>query len=149
VVRSVGGAHRPPFAVEIRADTLIGPLAALTGCTIGEACYVATGVMVFHGATVGAGSRLGAGSIVHTCAALPPSSRVGMRQLAVAGGDGAVITSDLDEARALLARADFFARAFATGERDLETLHRESVAKLRAEAADWDDVPPFGARPLR
>ncbi len=77
-IRSVGGEHRPAFPVEVGADSLIGPLAALTGCTVGEACYLATGVMVFHGATVGDGSRLGAGSIVHTGAQLPPGSRVGM-----------------------------------------------------------------------
>ena len=38
VLRSVGGEHRPAFPVEIGADSLIGPLAALTGCTIGDAC---------------------------------------------------------------------------------------------------------------
>ena len=141
VVRSVGGAHRPAFAVEIGADTLVGPLAALVGCTIGEACYVATGVMVFHGATVGAATRVGAGAIVHTGASLPSGSRVGMRQFAAAGDDGSVVTSDLDEARELLAGADFFARAFATDERELETLHREAVATLRAEATGWDDIP--------
>ena len=147
VVRSVGGSHRPAFAVELGAETLIGPLVALAGCTIGDACYVATGVMVFHGATVGAGTRLGAGSIVHTGASLPPGSRVGMRQFAVAGENGAVVTSDLEEARELLAGADFFARAFAADARELETLHRESVAMLRAEAAEWDELPPFGTVP--
>jgi carbonic anhydrase/acetyltransferase-like protein (isoleucine patch superfamily) len=121
-------------------------LAALAGCTIGDACYVATGVMVFHGASVGAGSRLGAGSIVHTAAQLPPASRVGMRQYAVAGPGGtALVTGELAEARELLARADFFGRAFATDERDVGRLHRQSTAILRAEAAGWSDLPTFGS----
>jgi hypothetical protein len=53
-------------------------------------------------------------SIVHTGARLPDRARVGMRQFAVPGPDGvAVVTSDLDEARELLAAADFFGRVFA------------------------------------
>lgn len=144
VVRSVGGDCRPAFPVEIGADSLIGPLAALTGCTVGEACYVATGVMVFHAAAVGNGSRLGAGSIVHTGAELPPGSRVGMRQYAVRGRRGtAVVTGDLEHARDLIAEADFFTRAFAIDETDLEPLHRQATAALRAEAADWPDLWRF------
>ena len=141
VVRSVGGAHRPAFAVEIGDDSLIGPLAALAGCIVGEACYVATGVMVFHGATIGTGCRLGAGSIVHAGARLPERSRVGMRQYAVPGPDDeAVVTADLAAARELVARADFFGRAFEADETDLEELHRRATATLRAEAADWPDL---------
>jgi carbonic anhydrase/acetyltransferase-like protein (isoleucine patch superfamily) len=141
VIRSVGGAHRPGFAVHVGADSLVGPLAALAGCSVGAACYVATGVMVFQGAVVGEGSRLGAGSIVHVNAVLPPQSRVGMRHFAVAGGDGrAVVTSDVDQARRLLARADFFDQVFYDADQaDLEQLHRRATAMLRAEAADWTD----------
>jgi hypothetical protein len=60
----------------------------------------------------------------------------------VAHEDGAVITGDLEHARALLASADFFARAFADDTPDLESLHRSAVARLRAEAADWSDMAP-------
>jgi carbonic anhydrase/acetyltransferase-like protein (isoleucine patch superfamily) len=146
VVRSVGGEHRPAFPVSIGDESLIGPLAALAGCTIGDACYVATGVMVFHGASVATGARLGAGSIVHTGAQLPAGSRVGMRQYAVPGTDGAtIVTGDLDEARELLAVADFFARAFANDEPNLEALHRQATAMLRAEAAGFADLPVRGS----
>jgi carbonic anhydrase/acetyltransferase-like protein (isoleucine patch superfamily) len=143
VIRSVGGAHRPGFPVHVGAESLVGPLAALAGCWIGAACYVATGVMVFQGAVVGEGSRLGAGSIVHVKAALPPHSRVGMGQYAVAGGNGrAVVTSDLDEARRLLGRAGFFEHLFDHDDQaDLARLHRRATATLRAEAADWTDRP--------
>jgi carbonic anhydrase/acetyltransferase-like protein (isoleucine patch superfamily) len=146
VIRSVGGQHRPAFPVSIGDESLIGPLAALAGCTIGEACYVATGVMVFHGANVGTGGRLGAGSIVHTGAQLPAGSRVGMRQYAIPGTDGAaIVTGDLAEARELLAGADFFARAFATDETNPEALHRQATATLRAEAAGFSDLPALGS----
>jgi len=134
VIRSTGGG-RPPHPVRIGDDCLIGPQAALAGCTLGAAVYVATQVMVFHGAIVGDGCRLGAGSIVHTGARLPDRARVGMRQFAVPGPDGtAVVTSDLDEARELLAAADFFGKVFAEqAPADLIELHRRSTAAVTAE----------------
>jgi carbonic anhydrase/acetyltransferase-like protein (isoleucine patch superfamily) len=140
VIRSTGGAHRPAFPATIGDDVLVGPLASLVGCMVEDAVYIATGVVVFQGVVIGRGSRLGAGSIAHVGAHLPPLSRVGMRQYAVADDGGAVITGDLDQARALVAQADFFGRAFGDDERELEALHRASVATLRAEAADWSDM---------
>lgn len=134
VIRSTGG-ERPPHPVSIGDDCLIGPQAALAGCALGAAVYVATQVMVFHGAVVGDGCRLGAGSIVHTGARLPDRARVGMRQFAVPGPDGAaVVTSDLDEARELLAAADFFGKVFAEeAPADLIELHQRSTAAVAAE----------------
>lgn len=135
VIRSTGGDQRPAHPVRIGDDCLIGPQAALAGCTLGAAVYVATQVMVFHGAIVGDGCRLGAGSIVHTGARLPDQTRVGMRQYAVPGPDGiAVVTSDLDEARELLAAADFFGKVFAEeAPADLIELHQCSTAAVAAE----------------
>ena len=148
VIRSAGGAHRPPFPVTIGADVLVGPLAALVGCTLEDAVYIATSVMVFQGVFVGRGSRLGAGSIAHVGARLPAGSRLGMRQYAIAREDAAaLVTSDLDQARNALAESDFFGRVFAEDEHDLEALHRSTVATLRAEADDWSDMAtrPAGA----
>ena len=136
VIRSAGGPHRPAFAATLGEDVLVGPLASLVGCTIEDAVYVATAVMVFQDAVIGRARRLGAGSIAHVAARLPPRSRLGMRQYAVRDGDETVITGDLARARELLGRADFFGRAFATAEQDLEALHRSAVAALRAELAD-------------
>jgi carbonic anhydrase/acetyltransferase-like protein (isoleucine patch superfamily) len=135
VIRSTGGGRRPPHPVTIGDDCLIGPQAALAGCALGAAVYVATQVMVFHGAIVGDGCRLGAGSIVHTGARLPDKTRVGMRQFAVPGPDGAaVVTSDLDQARELLAAADFFGEVFAEeAPADLIELHQRSAAAVAAE----------------
>jgi hypothetical protein len=99
--------------------------------------------MVFQGAVIGRASRLGAGSIAHVRARVAPHSRVGMRQYAVAHEAGAIITADLERARSLLAtQGDFFGRVFEADEEDLESLHRSTVATLRAEAADWSDVAP-------
>jgi hypothetical protein len=61
-----------------------------------------------------------------------------MRQCAVASPDGgpATITSDLDEARSLLAQSDFFGRVFAVAtsdQEDLVELHRHSVRIVAEE----------------
>jgi hypothetical protein len=61
-----------------------------------------------------------------------------MRQYAVPGPDGAaVVTSDLDEARGLLAAADFFGKVFAEfaeeAPADLIELHQRSTAAVAAE----------------
>jgi carbonic anhydrase/acetyltransferase-like protein (isoleucine patch superfamily) len=138
VVRSTGGNSRPAHPVKIGEACLIGPQAALAGCEIGRAVYVATQVMVFHGAVIGDGCRLGAGSIVHTNAKLPPRSRLGMRQYAVASQDGgpAAITGDLEQARKLLAEADFFGSVFAvtrSDQEDLVELHRCTARTVAEE----------------
>jgi carbonic anhydrase/acetyltransferase-like protein (isoleucine patch superfamily) len=93
---------------------LVGPLAVLVGCTLEDAVYVATGVMIFQGVRLGRGSRLGAGSIAHVGDRLPRGVRLGMRQYAIAREDeDALLTGDLEEARAALAKSDFFGHVFA------------------------------------
>jgi carbonic anhydrase/acetyltransferase-like protein (isoleucine patch superfamily) len=136
VVRSVGGVHRPAFPMRIGAESLIGPLVALTGCVIEAACYVATGAMVFQSAVVGEGSRLGAGSIVHVGTRLPPGSHVGTHHHAVPAGGQALITADAAEASRL---ADLDGQVLDGGRTDLAALNRRSSAILRAEASDWTD----------
>jgi carbonic anhydrase/acetyltransferase-like protein (isoleucine patch superfamily) len=138
VIRSVGGEQRPAHPVVIGDDCLIGPQAALAGCTLDAAVYVATQVMIFHGADIGDGCRLGAGSIVHTNARLPARMRVGMASSQCRNPDGgpAVITGDLDAARELLAEADFFGNVFALGytaQDDPMELHRRSARVAAAE----------------
>jgi carbonic anhydrase/acetyltransferase-like protein (isoleucine patch superfamily) len=113
----------------------------LSGCRIGSNCYLATGVIVLQGASVAEGARIGVGAIVHAGTNLPELARVGMRHVAVPDGDGFVTTADVEQARELLASADFFDRAFATPEADQATLHESVIAKLLAEAHGWTDTP--------
>ena len=137
VIRSTGGPSRPEFPVDIGDECLIGPQAALAGCTLGDAVYVATQVMIFHGARVGDGCRLGAGSVVHTGAHVPDRTRVGLRQFAVArAGAPALVTGDLDAARTALARADFFGTVFdidPDDQQDIVELHRRTTRALTSE----------------
>jgi carbonic anhydrase/acetyltransferase-like protein (isoleucine patch superfamily) len=143
VVRSVGGVVRPAFPVEVGDHTVIAPLCALTGCRVGRQCYIATGAILLQGATVGDGSRIGVGAIVHVNTSLPSEARVGMRQFAVPGDAGPVITTDLAQARSLVQAEDFFAAAFALPQ-DAGTLHRDVIEKLLDEVGGWSDEPPPG-----
>lgn len=141
VIRSVGGHGRPAFPVRIGADTIIAPQVALAGCEIEERCYIATAAVVLQGARVGRGSRLAVGSVVHAGTVLAPATRVGIHCLAVPDGEnGALITADIEAARAAIARADFFGRSFGLEPLDQEQLHRQAAARLRAEVAAWNDV---------
>ncbi len=142
VVRSVGGHGRPAFPVRVGDESIIAPHAALAGCEIGERCYLATAVVVLQGAIIGRGSRVAVGAVVHAGAVLEPASRVGLHCVAAPDGDGGVlITADIAAARAAIARADFFGRAFALDRPDQEQLHRDAAARLRMEAAAWTDEP--------
>jgi gamma-carbonic anhydrase len=143
VIRSVGGgtAGLPVFPTWIGDSALVGPLAALAGCSIGDNAYIATQAIVFNGARVGHGARVEAGAIVHTGTVLPPNSRVGLRQVAGPGEDGLVITSDPEEARGLIGSADFFGTVFASGSDDQEALHRDAIEKVRAEVLSFNDFP--------
>ena len=139
VVRSVGGEHRPSFAVAVGAGTLISPLCALAGCHIGDDCYVATGVILLQGARVGAGTRVGARALVHAGAVLGEESRVGMGSFAVPSPQGTVVTADVEHARELVAAADFFGRAFGVDAPNQREVHRQAIDALRDELLEADD----------
>ena len=100
--------------------------------------------MLFHGSALGDGVRIGAGAIVHANASIRSRGRVGLRQIACPGGDGAVITSDVDEAREALAAGAFFRAAFGVEEADQVSLHRTVIAAVRKELTGWSDelIPP-------
>lgn len=142
VIRSVGGHGRPAFRVTIGDESIVAPQAALAGCEIGEGCYLSTAVVVLQGARIGRGSRVAVGGVVHAGTVLEPSSRVGLHCVAVPDGQhGGLITADIEAARAAIARADFFGRAFGLDASHQEQLHRDAATRLREEAAAWRDEP--------
>ena len=141
VLRSVGGEHRPTFPLTIGARSLVSPLCALAGCTVGDDSYISTGAIVLQGARLGAGTRVGAGALVHADVILGEESRVGMNAYAVPGTEQAVITDDVAKARELVAEADFFAYAFGVADASQRELHRQAIEALRREQAQWSDEP--------
>ena len=139
IIRSVGGTSRPAFPVRIGKRTMVSPLCVLTGCEVGSNCYVATGAIVLQGASVGDHARVGAGAIVHATTVLPERMRVGMRHLAVPTADGFLTTSDVEQARELLAGTDFFETAFGAAADDQAELHTQVMSTLLEEVHDWQD----------
>lgn len=77
--------------VHIGDHTLIGPMASISGATIEEEAFIATGVRVFNGAHIGARSEVRINAVVHLRTRLPESSVVPIAWVAV--GDPAVTLS--------------------------------------------------------
>lgn len=83
----IRGTRRHP--VRIGDNVLIGPHAYLSGCTVEDDVFLATGVSVFNGARIGARSTVRINAIVHIKTVLAPDSVVPLNWVAV--GDPAEI----------------------------------------------------------
>jgi carbonic anhydrase/acetyltransferase-like protein (isoleucine patch superfamily) len=83
----IRGTRKHPTAVG--DNVLIGPRAALSGCTVETDVFLATGATVFNGARIGARSEVRVNGIVHLGTVLPPDSMVPLNWIAV--GDPAEI----------------------------------------------------------
>jgi carbonic anhydrase/acetyltransferase-like protein (isoleucine patch superfamily) len=138
VIRSVGGKSRPPFGVSIGNRTLIGPLCAFAGCSVGSHCYIATSVLIFQGAKIGDNCRIAAGAIVHLRTSLPSGTHIGLRNIAVPKDGGYLETADIGLAREAIAKADFFRTVFeeSAEERDLQS---NVIDRLLEEVFGWKD----------
>lgn len=79
----------PRHPCSIGDHCLIGPHAHVTGCTVEEQVFIATGASVFHGAQIGKGSEVRINGIVHLKTRLAPGSSVPIGWIAV--GDPAQI----------------------------------------------------------
>ena len=79
----------PRHPCAIGDHCLIGPHAHVTGATIEDEVFIATGAAVFHGAHVGKGSEVRINGVVHLKTRLAPGSSVPIGWIAV--GDPARI----------------------------------------------------------
>ena len=79
----------PRHPCAIGDHCLIGPHAHVTGATIEEQVFIATGAAIFHGAYVGKGSEVRINGVVHLKTRLAPGSSVPIGWIAV--GDPARI----------------------------------------------------------
>jgi carbonic anhydrase/acetyltransferase-like protein (isoleucine patch superfamily) len=91
---------------------LVGPHAHLSGCTVQNEVFVATGTSVFNGATIGRRSTLRINSVVHIRTRVPADTVVPIGWVAV--GDPARLFSPQghDEISALLAELNFARTVF-------------------------------------
>jgi len=73
----------PCHPCSIGNHCLIGPHAHITGATIEEQVFIATGASVFHGAHIGKGSEVRINGIIHLKTRLEPGSSVAIGWVAV------------------------------------------------------------------
>ena len=79
----------PGAALTLGDNVLVGPRAYLTGCTVGDNAFIATGAAVFNQATIGAGAEVRINGVVHLKTRLPDGETVPIGWVAV--GDPARI----------------------------------------------------------
>ncbi|HEX5730252.1 gamma carbonic anhydrase family protein [Microbacterium sp.] len=69
--------------VHIGDHTLVGPMASVSGATIGDEVFLATGTRIFNGARIGERSEVRINAVVHLRSVLPPQSVVPIGWVAV------------------------------------------------------------------
>jgi carbonic anhydrase/acetyltransferase-like protein (isoleucine patch superfamily) len=88
------GTKRHPL--KIGDHVLIGPRAYLTGCTVEDCAFLATGCAIFNGATVGARAEVRINGTVHLLTRLPPDTTVPIGWIAI-GDPASVLPPDRHE----------------------------------------------------
>jgi carbonic anhydrase/acetyltransferase-like protein (isoleucine patch superfamily) len=88
------GTARHPLC--IGNHVLVGPRAYLTGCTIADSVFLATGATVFNGATIGTRAEVRINGVVHVKTVVPADALVPIGWVAV--GDPARILPPVDHA---------------------------------------------------
>ncbi len=73
----------PKHAIRLGARVLVGPHAHLSGCSIDDEVFLATGTTVFNGATVGVGAEVRVNGVVHVNSVVAPDTTVPIGWVAV------------------------------------------------------------------
>jgi carbonic anhydrase/acetyltransferase-like protein (isoleucine patch superfamily) len=79
----------PRHPTHLGDHVLVGPRAYLSGCTVGDSAFLATGTTVLNGARIGARAEVRINGVVHLKTVLPPDATVPIGWVAV--GDPAEI----------------------------------------------------------
>lgn len=115
----------PKHPARIGDHVLVGPRAYLSGCTVRDNAFLATGATVFNGAVIGEGATLAVNGTVHIEAMLPAGARVPIGWIAV-GDPVEIISPQEDEKRReLMEPQDFYRTVFGAD--------RESVGQMMPE----------------
>lgn len=77
-----------PHPLTVGDDVLVGPRAYLTGCTVEESVFLATGSTVFNGARIGTRSEVRINGTVHLLTELEPDTTVPIGWVAVGDPPG-------------------------------------------------------------
>lgn len=120
---------------------LIGPRAYLTGCTIGDAVFIATGATIFNHAVIGARAEIRINAVVHLRTRLDPDATVPIGWVAV-GDPAAILPPDQhDRIWAIQKPLDFSKTVFGLerpreGETIMPELTRRYAAALARHRGD-------------
>lgn len=122
----------PRHPCRIGDHCLIGPHAHVTGATIEEQVFVATGASIFHGAQVGKGSVIRVDGIVHLKTRLEPGAVVPIKWIAL-GDPARMFPPEQHEELSVVLRALNFSMTVygidpATPDRMMEVTRRLSDA---------------------
>jgi carbonic anhydrase/acetyltransferase-like protein (isoleucine patch superfamily) len=85
----------PKHPCRIGDHVLVGPRAYLSGCTIEDECFIATGSTIFNGAVLRKGAEVKINGVVHVNSVLPPDASVPIGWVAV--GDPAQLFPPKDD----------------------------------------------------
>lgn len=130
----------------IGSNVLIGPRATLTGCTVEDEVFIATGATIFNKAVLKRGSEVRVNAIVHIRTVVPENATVPLGWIAV-GDPAKILPSDRhDEIWAVQKALDFPGTVFGV-ERPPEgqnlmrdVMPRYARALARRHAADTELV---------
>jgi carbonic anhydrase/acetyltransferase-like protein (isoleucine patch superfamily) len=98
----------PRHPLTIGDHVLAGPHSYLTGCTVGDEVFIATGAMVFNGAQLGRASSVALGGAVHIGCVVPPQTRIPIGWVAVGDPARLYLPGEADSIRAGLEEAGGF-----------------------------------------
>jgi carbonic anhydrase/acetyltransferase-like protein (isoleucine patch superfamily) len=132
VLRGVVGAP-----LTLGAHVMVGPRAHLSGCTIEDEVFVATGASIFNGAMVGRGAEVRINGVVHIATRLEPGATVPIGWVAV-GDPARILPPDAhDEIWAVQKPLDFPRRVFGVarppeGQSMMADVMPRYAARLRA-----------------
>jgi carbonic anhydrase/acetyltransferase-like protein (isoleucine patch superfamily) len=141
----------PRHPTRIGDHVLVGPRAYLTGCTVEDSVFLATGATIFNGARIGTRAEVRINGVVHLKTTLPPDALVPIGWIAI--GTPAEILPPQDHERiwAIQEPLDFPRTVFGlerapAGETIMpELTHRYATALGRHEE---DQILDAGGSPL-
>ena len=142
------GTKRHPLRVG--DGVLVGPRAHLTGCTVGDHAFLATGATLFNGATVGARAEVRINGVVHVNSKLAEDETVPINWIA-AGDPARLFPPDAHDGLWSVQKGlDFPGTVFgigrtASGGVDTAALTRRYTAAIRRLTADDHIVGSEGA----
>lgn len=107
------GVRRGPLT--LGDNVLVGPRAYLTGCTVEDDVFLATGATVFNGAVIGRGSEVRINGVVHLKTVLPAGSTVPIGWIAIGEPAEILPPNEHDRIWALQEPLDFPRFVFGVG----------------------------------